>query len=118
MKSKNILASFKYALEGIYTAFMSERNLKIHLVCTIIVLLLALYLKFSILEFVLLLLIIASVIGAELFNTAIEEVVNILSPEKRKEAKKAKDIAAGAVLIFAFFAFINGLILFAYKVLH
>lgn len=116
MKSKSIFAGFKYALEGIYTAFKSERNLKIHLVCTIIVLLLALYLKFSILEIVLLLLIIASVIGAELFNTAIEEVVNILSPEKRKEAKKAKDIAAGAVLIFAIFSIINGILLFGIKI--
>ena len=59
----------------------------------------------------------ALVIGAELFNTSIEEVVNLLSPEIRVHAKYAKDIAAGAVLVFALASAIVGVIIFLPKII-
>ena len=54
---------------------------------------------------------------AELFNTSIEEVVNLLSPEIRIHAKYAKDIAAGAVLVNAFFAAVVGCIILIPKII-
>lgn len=116
MKSKNLLYSFKYAIEGIKTAFISERNLKIHTFVTILVIILGIIFKISPMEWVACILIIAMVVGCELINTSIEEVVNLLSPEKRIHAKKAKDIAAGAVFVFAIASVIIAGIIFIPKI--
>lgn len=104
MKSDGLISSFKYAIEGIKKAYKAERNLKIHVLAMIIVILLGFILKIAVWEWVVCIVLFALVIGAELFNTSIEEVVNLLSPEIRIHAKYAKDIAAGAVLVNAFFA--------------
>ncbi len=117
MKSKNIIASFKYAMSGIREAFKSERNLKIHLFVAILVIVFSKVLNVDTKEICILIITISLVIGAELFNTALEEVVNILSPEKREEARKAKDIAAGVVLFFAITAIIIGIFIIGPKLL-
>lgn len=103
MKSDGLISSFKYAIDGIKKAYKAERNLKIHVLAMIIVILLGFILKIAVWEWVVCIVLFALVIGAELFNTSIEEVVNLLSPEIRIHAKYAKDIAAGAVLVNAFF---------------
>ena len=118
MKSKNLLASFKYAICGLLTAFKSERNLKIHSFCTIIVIALGFYFKIDKIEWLICLILISLVIGCELINTSLEEIVNIVSPDIRIGAKKAKDIAAGAVLFFASVSLIAGLIIFLPKILN
>lgn len=118
MKSKNLLYSFKYAIEGIISAFKSERNLKIHTIITIIIVIAGIYFKLSNIEWITCVLIIALVIGSELFNTAIERMVDLLSPEIRKNAKLAKDISAGAVFIFAISAVVIGLLLFIPKIVE
>ena len=104
MKSDGLISSFKYAIDGIKKAYKAERNLKIHVLAMIIVILLGFILKIAVWEWVVCIVLFALVIGAELFNTSIEEVVNLLSPGIRIHAKYAKDIAAGAVLVNAFFA--------------
>lgn len=118
MKSKNLIHSFGYALEGIVSAFKSERNMKIHILVMILVIIMGLYFKISTYEWISLVIIIALVIGSELFNTAIEEAVNIASPDINNHAKLAKDIAAGAVMIFAFASIIIGLIIFIPKIIE
>ena len=117
MKSDSLLSSFKYAIEGIKKAYKAERNLKIHVLAMIIVILLGFILKIAVWEWVVCIVLFALVIGAELFNTSIEEVVNLLSPEIRIHAKYAKDIAAGAVLVNAFFAAGVGCIIFIPKII-
>lgn len=117
MKSNNLISSFKYAMQGILWAFKTERNLKIHTSMMMIVVILGVIFKIAVWEWITCIILFALVIGAELLNTSIEEMVNLLSPEIRVHAKYAKDIAAGAVLIFATASAIVGVIIFLPKIL-
>lgn len=116
MKSNSLISSFGYAIEGIKKAFKTERNLKIHTLAMVLVVILGFVLKLAVWEWVTCIILFALVIGAELFNTSIEEVVNLLSPEIRVHAKYAKDIAAGAVLVFAASSAVVGVIIFLPKI--
>lgn len=117
MKSDSLISSFKYAIEGIKKACKAERNLKVHTLAMLLVVILGFILKLAVWEWVVCIVLFALVIGAELFNTSIEEVVNLLSPEIRIHAKYAKDIAAGAVLVNAFFSAVVGCIIFIPKII-
>ena len=116
MENKKIINSFKYAIEGIIASFKSERNMKIHILATIIVVILGLILKINVVEWCFCIVLIILVISAELFNTAIENIVDMISPEKNEKAKLVKDISAGAVLVLAIGAFIIGMIIFIPKI--
>ena len=116
MKSKNVLASFKYAFTGIKIAFLKEKNMKIHFVMAFLVIIMGIYFKIKTWEWIALIIVISLVISCEMINTTIEELVNLLSPNIRIEAKNAKDIAAGAVLTLAIGAVIIGAIIFIPKI--
>lgn len=116
MKSDSLISSFGYAIEGIKKAFKTERNLKIHTLAMVLVVILGFVFKLAVWEWVTCIILFALVIGAELLNTSIEEVVNLLSPEIRVHAKYAKDIAAGAVLVFAVASAVVGVIMFLPKI--
>ncbi len=116
IENKKIINSFKYAIEGIIASFKSERNMKIHVLATIIVVILGLILKINIVEWCFCIISIVLVISAELLNTAIENIVDMISPEKNEKAKLIKDISAGAVLVLAIGAFIIGMIIFIPKI--
>ena len=118
MKSNSLISSFGYAIEGIKKAFKAERNLKVHTLAMVLVVVLGFILKLAVWEWVTCIILFALVIGAELFNTAIEEVVNLLSPEIRVHAKYAKDIAAGAVLVFAVASAVVGIRIFLPKIIN
>ncbi|WP_255351773.1 diacylglycerol kinase family protein [Propionispora sp. 2/2-37] len=92
-----------------------ERNLKIHFLFAFLSCLLAWYVQLSKQEWLLLILTIAGVIVSEMVNTAIEVMVDLISPEYHPLAKQAKDIAAGAVLFMALVSLIVGYILFVEK---
>lgn len=109
---KKIINSFKYAIEGFISSFKTERNMKIHILAMIIVIALGLYVKLSMIEWCVIAIIIALVIASELFNTAIETIVDMISPEKNPKAKLAKDISAAAVLALAIGAIVIGIIIF------
>lgn len=117
MKSDSLISSFGYAIEGIKKAFKAERNLKVHTLTMVLVVILGFTFKIALWEWITCIILFALVIGAELFNTSIEEVVNLLSPEIRVHAKYAKDIAAGAVLVFALASAIVGVIIFLPKII-
>lgn len=108
MKSDSWSKSLNYAIEGILFAVKSERNLKIHILISIFVLILALFIDITPLECIVLAITISIVIAFELMNTAIERVVDVMFNEKCEEAKRIKDIAAGAVLMAAFGAIFVG----------
>ena len=112
---KKLINSFRYAIEGFISSFKTERNMKIHILAMIIVIILGLYFKISMIEWCIITIAIALVIGAELFNTTIETVVDMISPEKNPQAKLAKDISAAAVLAIAIGAAIIGVIIFIPK---
>jgi diacylglycerol kinase (ATP) len=99
MKPKNWVESLNCAIEGILWAVKSERHMRYHFVAALVVLFLALFYRVTALEFFLLVLAAVLVIFAELINTAIEKLVDLVTDEYHELAKLAKDIAAGAVLV-------------------
>ena len=115
-KTKRLINSFKYAFEGIFTSLKKERNMKIHIIMAILVVILGIFLKITKIEWIICIFAIAIVIAAELFNTAIETIVDMITKEKNEKAKIAKDVSAGAVLINAIGAAIIGIIIFMPKI--
>lgn len=110
-----LIFSFKYASEGIITTIKEERNMFIHFLIAIIVVITGIYVRLSLNEWLICLLLFALVFSLELINTAIENTVDLVTTKKNKKAKIAKDAAAGAVLIAAIFASIIGIIVFLPK---
>ena len=110
-----LIFSFKYASEGIITTIKEERNMFIHFLIAIIVVITGIYVRLSLNEWLICLLLFALVFSLELINTAIENTVDLVTTKKNKKAKLAKDAAAGAVLIAAIFASIIGIIIFLPK---
>lgn len=104
--------SFGFALAGIVHAFKDNRNIRIHIIIAIFVLLASFLLGLTKIEKLILLLVIVLVIASEMINTALEEMTNLITNEHRQEAKAAKDVAAGMVLVTAIGAIIVGLIIF------
>ena len=117
-KMKKIRNSFKYAIEGIWTSFKTERNMKIHIFIMILVIIAGIILKISKSEWIICIILFAIVIGSELFNTSIETIVDMVMPEKNEKAKIAKDVSAGAVLVVAIGAAIIGLVIFVPRILN
>lgn len=101
MSLRKILDSFNYAVAGIVYSIKSQRNMKIHMIAALLVLGLAIYLRISTREFLIIFFAITLVVMAELFNTAIEAVVDLYVQEYHPLAKTAKNVAAGAVLMAA-----------------
>lgn len=113
---KKRIQSFGYAGRGIKSVFGSEVNMKIHSVVIIIVVICGFVFNINVTEWIMCLLCIGLVVGAEMMNTAIENVVDLASPDFHPLAAKAKDIAAGAVLICAIISVLIGLLIFIPKV--
>lgn len=116
MKKKNILYSFKYAFTGIISSIKKERNMKIHISIMILVILLGIILKIQKIEWIICIILFGLVISLEMINTSIEIVVDMVMPNKNENAKNAKDISAGAVLIVAITSLTIGLIIFIPKI--
>lgn len=96
--------SISIAFDGIINLIKSENNAKIHLISTIVVIIVGLKLQFLSLEWLWISLAIAGVWVAELINSALEKLTDLVSPEINPMAKKVKDYAAGAVLVMAIWA--------------
>ena len=110
------IQSIKYAFAGIVSFFNSEHNAIIHLLATIAVLILAIVLHTSGLEIVVLIFAIGFVWVAEIFNTAIEEIMDFISEEQQPKIKLIKDLSAGAVLVAACIAIAVGCFVFIPKI--
>ena len=110
--------SIRNAITGIKTAFKSQKNLRIHFMSGILVIIIGILLKVSILEWLILLLTILIVVITEMINTSLEFTVDLFSSEYSKQAKRAKDVSAAGVLITAVFASIIGAIIFLPKFLE
>lgn len=115
---KKRIISFSYALKGLKSVFLSEPNMKIHVGIAVLVVLMGLYFRISVYEWMACVLCIGLVFSSEMFNTAIETVVDLISPNVHPLAGKTKDIAAGAVLITAICSVIIGILIFLPKVLN
>ncbi len=108
----NMLKSFRFAFRGIIHCIKNERNMRIHTVMAMYVLLFSYFFNLSLEKYCILLLTISAVIFAEMVNTATEELCDLSAEDYNPMVKIAKDVAAGAVLICAIFSVVIGIILF------
>ena len=118
MKNKKLINSFKYAFKGIGSAVKSERNIKIHFTMMVLVILAGIIFNIAIWEWITCFILFGLVIGMECVNTALEIVVDMVSPKYNEAAGRAKDIAAGGVLASAIGAAVAGLFIFLPKLLE
>ncbi len=109
---KRFLKSFANALKGVANLVVYERNFRIHIVVTVIVIFFAVYFQINKTEWLVLILVITGVLVAEAINSAIEKMVDILEPRLHPQAGLIKNLAAGAVLLAATGAVILGMIIF------
>jgi diacylglycerol kinase (ATP) len=112
MKLKKLLESFNNAINGVIDTVRTQRNMKIHLLAALVVLIACFAFDISKIEFLILAITITLVIAAELFNTAIEATIDMTTNYYHPLAKVAKNAAAGAVFITAVNALIVGYIIF------
>jgi diacylglycerol kinase (ATP) len=115
-RTPSIIESFNYAFEGIIHVLRTQRNMRIHFLVAVIVLVAALAINVNRLELIALLLAIAFVLIAEMLNTAIEGAIDVATTSFDPMAKLAKDIAAGAVLIATINAVAIGYLVFSGQV--
>jgi diacylglycerol kinase len=108
---KKIIRSFAVALEGIGFSLRTQRHMRFHALAAVVVCCLAFIVSLQPLEWAVILLAIAVVMSAEMINTAVEQAVNLASPNIHPIAKVAKDAAAGAVLIAAVISAVIGLLI-------
>lgn len=107
--------SFQYAFRGIKDALKSEPNLRFHFLASVVAVSFAIYLKFNLGEFTILVLTIFFVFILELVNTIVEKLVDMHSKEISEEARVIKDISAGVVLLGAVASLVIGTLLFLPK---
>jgi len=112
----SFIKSVSYALNGLKIAF-KEKHLKIHLAAVILVTIAGFYFHITQTEWLICLLLFALIVSLEIINTAIEHLVNLVSPQQNPLAGKIKDLAAGAVLVASIFAFIAGSLIFGKYIL-
>lgn len=112
-----LVRSFGYAFRGIGAMLATQPNARIHATATVLAIAAAWWLKVSAAEWCAVVLAIGLVWAAEGFNTAVEALVDLASPEFHRLAERAKDVAAGAVLCGAIAAAITGAIVFVPKIL-
>ena len=105
------LNSFQYAFEGLWYVLRTQKNSWIHVLVSLAVIALGLWLRLSRFEWVIIILTIAMVWMAELMNTALEAIVDMTMPETHPLAKVAKDVSAAAVLLGACAAVMVGFLI-------
>lgn len=115
--NRSLLNSFRYAFSGIRKAFAEEPNFKIHIAIALIISIVAGFLKFSSVEWVVLILTIFLVMASELVNTAVEDTLNFVSPELNEKVKVIKDLMAAIVLLAAVASVFVGAFLFLPKII-
>lgn len=107
--------SFIHAVTGVKTAILEERHMRVHITAGMIVVICGVFFKVTKIEWLFLLLSIFNVLTFEMINTAIERAVDVATEEFHPYAKKAKDVAAGAVLLASICSAVVGLIIFIPK---
>ena len=113
-----LIKSFGYAFKGMLIAVREEQNMRIHVVAIGVVTICGIYLSLSAIEWAVIALTIGFVISLEMVNSAIEAIVDHVSPEYHKEAGRIKDLAAGAVLVAAIVATVIAVYIFGNKIFN
>ena len=117
LDAKRLGRSFKAAFEGIASTYKKEQNIKIHTIISLIVIVGGIVFNINYIEWLVCLVLIGFVLMAEFFNTAIEYVVDLASPNIHPLAKAAKDTASAGVLMMAIISALIGCVIFIPKII-
>lgn len=112
IKINRLFKSYSYAVKGLFKTFREEQNLKIQTLASLLVLILGIYFHISRLEWAVLTLVVCLVLTAEITNSAVERITDVLKPRINTYVKEIKDIMAAAVLLSSIAAIIAGVIIF------
>ncbi len=104
--------SIKYSLEGLLSAFLSERSFHLYFLCAILVISLSFLLQISKYDAIIVSIILILILAMELINTAIESVVDMVMKEYHPYAKRAKDCAASATFVLVVLGIALGFVIF------
>ncbi len=108
---RDVLLSLKNAFIGLRYCFITQRNMVIHLVFGITIIIVALFFNLSIVELLFIVSAVVLVLVAESFNTAVEKTIDLYTKDWNHLARVAKDVAAGAVLLTSIYAVIIGILI-------
>lgn len=109
--------SVGHALDGIEYAINNERNIKIQIILGVIASVMGFLLEISVIEWVVVILLMATILALELINTAIERTVDLITKDYEELAKVSKDMAAGAVLVVSMFSVVIGILIYLPKII-
>lgn len=112
---RKFVRAFGYAWEGVLHGLKTERNIKFHFFAAIIVIIASFLTRISFMEWLVVILLIGGMISLEMINSAIERTIDLVTTDVQPLAKQAKDLAAGAVLIYAVASAVIGLLIFLPK---
>jgi diacylglycerol kinase (ATP) len=118
INGKKLIKSFSYAFEGINYALNNDQNLIIHFIVAFIVIIASIFLQVNAFEMGILGVMILLVITTEMINTTMEKIVDLITKEHRVEAKIAKDVSSGMVLVAAIGSVIVGILVFTPHILR
>jgi len=110
--------SFRHAFDGFLYTVKTQPNFRFHLLATICAILMGIYFAISKYEWLVLAFTINTVLVAEMINTSIESIVDLITLERRQDAKIAKDVASGMVLVSAILSVVVGCFLFLPKIIE
>ena len=113
MKKRTIVDSFNAAIEGIIYTIKTQRNMRLHFLSAILIILISIFLQLEKIELLVVCTAVTLVLICEMFNTAIEKIIDLITPDFHPLARIIKDVAAGCVLISAIFAVIVGYLVFS-----
>lgn len=111
----SIIKSFAHAIDGIAELISTERNLRIHFIVMVLVIILGLTVGLSVFEWIVCIILFGAVISAEIFNTVIEKTMDYIKKDYDEDIRFIKDASAGAVLVMATASAVIGLIIFIPK---
>ena len=117
-KNRTFFDSFRFASEGVITAFKEEKNMRFHVFSAVGAVFLSYFLQLNQSEWLWILLVTFLVLIMEILNTVVENLTDLVSPDYHPLAKKVKDMAAAVVLITSLFALIVGGIIFIPKIIN
>lgn len=116
LEGKKGYIGFSHAWNGL-KVMVKERNFRIHLIATLLVIIVGIYLKLNVQEWTVLILVIGAVLISETLNSVVEQMIDYIKPEIHPTAKLIKDMAAGSVLLATIVAIIIGIIIFLPKLI-